>query len=513
MKRPPFTKNGILSLALLTLCSFAILWPLLRHGFFVSDDGEWMIIRLTAFFQSLREGQFPVRFLGRLNNSYGYPVANFLYPGFLYLGSLIHILGFSFVDAVKLILGGSVIGSVWYIYLWLRKSWDETSAFAGSLGFLLAPYLGFDLYKRGSVGEILALLPASAALYALSSGNQLLLALAVGFLIVSHNTLALLLFPLIVVWIVLKRQFRYFLPVAAGIGLSAFFWMPALFERGYVMFGSIILSKPEQFIVDGTSLYLLNFGAILACILLLTGHRVKERMLTVWYVSLFVAVVFIATPLGAPLWHSAVLTRYVQFPYRFLAVGLFAGAWIVAASLSGRPTPARIALTACYVLLWAGPVWTIMSRVVPVDRTIGYYTTNEATTTVADEYMPVWASARPATRAYRRIEFYTGQGSIVLRTGTTERIDAVIHADENSVIQINSLYYPGWGATLDDVPVELRYDNPEGLMRFSVPEGTHHIFVEFRETIFRFTADVISLVSFIVLGIVAAGSVFWRRAW
>src|SRR5689334_19214197 len=88
----------------LLLVSLFVLWPLLKPGFFKTDDGNWMIIRLSAFFQTWREGQFPVRFLGRLNHSYGYPVSNFLYPGFLYIGSLIHALGLSFVTTVKVIL-------------------------------------------------------------------------------------------------------------------------------------------------------------------------------------------------------------------------------------------------------------------------------------------------------------------------------------------------------------------------------------------------------------------------
>ncbi|MEK7065711.1 MAG: hypothetical protein AAB961_01850, partial [Patescibacteria group bacterium] len=81
---------------LVILVSLFVLWPLLRSGFYISDDGEWMVIRLSAFYQSLAEGQFPVRFLGRLNYSYGYPVANFLYPGFLYIGSILRFIGFSF---------------------------------------------------------------------------------------------------------------------------------------------------------------------------------------------------------------------------------------------------------------------------------------------------------------------------------------------------------------------------------------------------------------------------------
>src|SRR3989344_3219366 len=75
-----------LPIVILLLLMIPSIWFLLLPGFFESDDGEWMIIRFSAFYQALADGQFPVRFLGRLNNGYGYPVADFLYPGFMYLG-------------------------------------------------------------------------------------------------------------------------------------------------------------------------------------------------------------------------------------------------------------------------------------------------------------------------------------------------------------------------------------------------------------------------------------------
>ena len=107
------------------VASSLILWPLLKRGFFISDDGEWMVIRLTAFFQSLKDGQFPVRYLNRLNNNYGYPVSNFLYPGFLYIGSLLRLLGFSYVNDIKIIFAVSVIGTAVCIYFWLKKHFDN----------------------------------------------------------------------------------------------------------------------------------------------------------------------------------------------------------------------------------------------------------------------------------------------------------------------------------------------------------------------------------------------------
>src|SRR5680860_1306967 len=84
------TKSNLLFLLLVVLLTIPAVISFFYPGFFVTDDGNLMIIRFSAFYESLRSGQFPVRFLYRLNNSYGYPVADFLYPLFMYL-SLIHI--------------------------------------------------------------------------------------------------------------------------------------------------------------------------------------------------------------------------------------------------------------------------------------------------------------------------------------------------------------------------------------------------------------------------------------
>src|SRR2546421_9202065 len=57
--------------------------------FFFNDTATTEIYTLSlhdALPISLRHGQFPVRFLPRLNHGYGYPVADFLYPLFMYIG-------------------------------------------------------------------------------------------------------------------------------------------------------------------------------------------------------------------------------------------------------------------------------------------------------------------------------------------------------------------------------------------------------------------------------------------
>ena len=128
-----------LNYLLVLLFSVPTLLPLFRPGFFLSDDGEWMIVRLGAFFEALRSGQIPVRFLINLNYNFGYPLSDFAYPGFLYIGSVFHVLGFGFIDSVKLIIASSLIlGSV-FTYLFLRKKFDNLPAIIGSFVYLYTP--------------------------------------------------------------------------------------------------------------------------------------------------------------------------------------------------------------------------------------------------------------------------------------------------------------------------------------------------------------------------------------
>ena len=188
---------ALLTLSCLMILSIPVILGIVHAGFFVSDDGNWMVIRFSAFYEALRSGQFPVRFLARLNNGFGYPVSNFLYPLFMYLGSPIHVLGFSFVNTVKIVLGLSLVFSSIFTFLWLRKFFDNASSFLGAVFYTLYPYHLYDVYIRGSVGEVLALSIVPFILWQIERRSIIFTSFGIGFLILSHNTLALLFLPLL----------------------------------------------------------------------------------------------------------------------------------------------------------------------------------------------------------------------------------------------------------------------------------------------------------------------------
>lgn len=483
----------------LGLCAL-VLWPLARAGFFVSDDGEWMVIRLSAFFQSFREGQFPVRFLGRLNHEFGYPVANFLYPGFMYVGSLIHALGASFVDTIKIIFVGSIIGAAWFIFLWLRRWFSTLSSFIGTAAFVFSPYLLFDLYERGSVGEVLAFLPAAIGLYSIEKDKRTLLSFAVAGLVVSHNTLAMLFLGVFLLRIFWRRAVDLLLPVTLGLGMSGFFWLPALYERKFVAFDEVLVSNPSAYFVGTERTMLLGIVFVISWILLLFRSGATRAGDRWFFIILFAGGVFLATPLSTPIWNWESLTRLVQFPYRFLAVSVISGAWLVAHTLEHIKN-VRWALLLLFIPLWMIPLWSTWLGIERIQKAEGFYTTNEGTTTVADEYMPRWVRIKAETRPVTKYEFVSGQGSIIPKSLSTQRLDAEIDAEDLSTVQINTLYYPGWGVTIDGIRVPINFHNPRGVMQIVVPAGSHRLVAEFRETPARFAADLVSVVSgiFVIL--------------
>lgn len=482
-----------------------VLWPLFHQGFYASDDGEWMAIRLSAFYQSLAEGQFPVRFLGRLNDNYGYPVANFLYPGFLYIGSLLHLLRWSYVDAIKIILGGSVIGGLLFIFVALRSRFRLIPSVLGAVGFLFSPYLTYDIWHRGSVGEVLAFFPAAVIFFALTTNTIWLLPPAIAFLIVSHNSLALIFgigFGIMV--LLRKTAARVFWPTIVGLGMATFFWFPALFERQFVLFDTTAISDPRQYFIAGEQTVLLGFPVLLAATL--SVGIIKKYDKEYWSVMIPLLLgYFFALPVSRIFWDMPLVGSFIQFPYRFLSLVVLFGPWIVAA-VADKVRGWHLGVFAVLCgLLWIYGVWSIEQKISFVNRPEGYYTTNEATTTVADEYMPVWVKQKASHRAVTAFEVLSGNATVTPRHIGSQSMKLLVEARETSMIQINKIYYPGWGITVDTILVPIEHENLLGVMRIIVPQGTHDVEISFRETLSRFAADLVSIGSFIVY------LVYWKK--
>lgn len=363
--------------------------PLFHLGFFITDDGDWMVIRLAAFHQTLRSGQFPVRFLFGLNHGYGYPVTNFLYPLPFYLGELIHLLGFGFIDSVKILFGASFILGAFFMYRY--------AGLAAAIVYSFFPYRIFDTYTRGSLGEAISFIFLPLIFYLIDKKKIIFASIATAALICSHNVIAFIFLPIILVYAYLKTKSRWFISciLFLGASLSAWFWLPALYDLQYVRAGSVQISNFLQ--------YFSNYfdpTIILAISVCLLARKHKFFVITT-LISLFLAL-----PVSGIIWQNSPLDRLTQFPWRFLAVTSF-GVSILVSKLNFR-----ISIIVALIVIVLGLFSLKIDRTFKPDS---YYETNDDTTTVKNEYMPKWVKTDPTSRSNdQKTVYFPGIKSVTM---------------------------------------------------------------------------------------------------
>jgi hypothetical protein len=502
-------KKEILIILLLLALSIPAVLPLFHHGFFQTDDGEWMIIRLSAFYQALHDGQFPVRFLQRLNFGYGYPVAEFLYPGSFYLGTFLHIIRFGFVNSIKGVIGLSLLGSLVFTYFWLRKLFSSFASSIGALVALYLPYHLYDVYKRGSVGEVFAFLWVPFILWQMERKSFFYTSVGIALLIISHNTLAALFLPLIVCYMALevyisknRKQilFYYIYTLLFSLGLSAFFWLPVLFELQNTVFTSTIVSQVSNYFATVDQIGYISILVSIAVIALFITKKadVRKHRLTVLSLLFSIGSILMALSISLPIW-NIIPASFIQFPFRFLSIIVVTIPFLAAFIVSVFKAKQQLIVAAVLLVVLGYSALPFSTPAAYFDKGEGYYYTNDATTTVQDEYMPVWVKQKPLKSPDQKVIITKGSGLIKNILPTNNSLMFSVQLKKLSVIQVDTVYWPGWQARIDNRQVSFSYNNPQGVMNLTVPKGEHSVKFIFTETPLRVFADVLSLISFLSL--------------
>ncbi len=509
-------KKNLLVILLIILLTLPAVFSLLRPGFFKSDDGEWMVIRASAFYQALREGQFPVRFLERLNFGYGYPVSNFLYPGFLYLSVLFRLLSFSFVASIKIIFGLSMIFSGVLCFLWLNKLFDKYSALVGGLIYVYLPYHLYDLYVRGSIGEMLALALVPFILWQIERKSFFWTTIGISSLILAHNTLALLFLPIIITYMlfdvfVSKEKhkpliYKYSSILILSFGSSSFFWVPAIIDLQYTIFSKTTVSAWGSYFAD---INLIGLTTILALILtgalfLLKKIRISKHRLTLMIFIIGLVSLFFAVPISAPLW-SILPVSFIQFPFRFLSVTILCTAFLSACIFSVLSNKISVALAPVFLFSIIFSVFLYISPKEFVARDNGFYVTNEATTTVKDEYMPRWVSQKPTKHYVSKVEIISGKVKMQNIKQNSKEIRLEAQVESTAKMRVNTVYFPGWDVFINGRKSVIDFSNKQGVIEFNLEKGSNAVYVVFHETPMRLLTDLVSLASLIILLFVCFG--------
>ncbi len=547
MKR---VRNLLIILGIVALCLFP-LWDLTRPGLPVTHDGQDHVARISNFYTSLSEGNIVPRWASKLNWGYGHPILMFLYPLPSYVASVLHAVGFSFVDGTKLVFATAFILSAVTMYIWASYAWGTYAGITASILYIFAPYRYVDLYVRGAIGEHMAFVFPPLICYGLlrlardksgfSAAAIVIIALATALLILSHNALSLMflsiigLYALVVSKYEAKNPSRFIVTIGfaflSGLLLSAFYWVPGFFEGKYTLRDIVTAGDFKDRFVPWLSFVYspwsfgggnelskwLGAGQLLVLIMSFYGIEKNPRFqrLIIGCLLLLLFFLFIMTKSSESLWRIVTLLQKFQFPWRFLSVTTFLTAIIGAlVTASWKKGLLLMVLISSVSIVSTIPMWRAKEYKLYNEF---FFTDIYNSTTDTGESSPIWSvrfmESRPVTEAF----VWPPNGSITPTFRNTTKHSYMATITENSRFVENTLYFPGWKVFINNEqlpPDKLIFQDPmyRGLMTFDITPGTYDIRFVFTDTKLRKAANYISIGTMVVF-ILSIGTMqlLWRK--
>jgi hypothetical protein len=526
-----FIKRHIFYLFLISVISIIFVLPYFKSGFFETHDGEWSIVRLAEMEREIRDIQIPPRWSEFLNHGYGYPLFNFVYPFPYYIGVFLSKLGFNLTDSIKILFFISVPLSAYFLYILLVKFINKISAFIATIFYIIFPYRILNLYIRGSLGESLTLIYFPLILIFMHqlfikprARTFFLLTIIICTFFLIHNVMTLMFLPFVIAtffvfFIITKQCIKSniyhrivisILPYIIGFGLAAFFIIPALAEKKFLILSQSRIADLNSNLLNLRTNYFEYFGTdyskeitifliliIFSLISLFENiwrKKFKLYLLQIFILIFIIIYFFLTTIYSEKIWYLPLFNN-IDFPWRLHNIIGFLMAFLIGISFQSR-------YKMIYAFLVIFLFFTQVNKIIPVTyffRNDSYYFTNDATTTSNDELMPIWVKVKPNKRYEEKIEFIQGQGRVKDLSYNSKTIQFNLENEVSSKILINQIYFPGWNYYLNDKRMDIDYTNSKGLVTFNIDKGNYRIKGIFTETPIRLLSNYISILSFVGL--------------
>ena len=281
--------------------------------------------------------------------------------------------------------------------------------------------------------------------------------------------------------------------VFISFGLSSFFWIPALFELKYTHFFKTQVSEWQRYFADLSIISYLSIVVIGVSIFLAINNKVKDK--TLFFLFLGLIALYLSTSVSSFVWNFLPIS-FVQFPFRFLSIEILTVSYLVAFTLSYVSGKMKLIIGGFLVTLVMISGFSFMPSNF-FDKGDSYYATNEDSTTVKNEYLPIWVKNDPKAHYEKKV---------VIKNGKIENLkikpSSVIFtslSDEPTQVEINTFFFPGWNVEVDGMNAKINYNDNKGVINIFVSSGIHEIKASFGETPIRAFSDYISLSSFLVL--------------
>lgn len=516
----------------LTLLAIGIIYllPLWRVSFYNSHDGEAHVARFAAYYKAYLDGQFPPRWAGDLNFGYGSPVFIFYYPLPGTIASFLHGLGISLENAFKVIMTVSFILSFLVFYLWMLLLVKRKVAFFGALLYGFAPYHFLNLYVRGDVAEMMAFVFAPLSLFFIEKYRQeqqlrnvAFGGIAYALLILSHNAVSLMFSAVLFGYCLLILKGRRILIgicaiFALGLGISAFFWMPALLEAKFTnaqlfigdmykdhfpTIGKLVYSPwgfgPDVNKPGGLSPQIgpVHIVVALTSIFILKKKIALKNVVFFWFLTLAISI-FMSVSLSNILWENIFLLKQFEFPWRFTGLSSFAAS-VLGAYVMHSFFKKQVFVFLIFLIFLLSISYREIKEI-PTKNDSFYYSYS-GTTDYHGQASTIWTAGNASGFPKYPVEIIQGEGTIKSIIKKSNKHTFRINAESNLKVLDNTVYFPGWQVLVNGkkVPIEFQDINHRGLITFSVPSGMHIIEMVFRESPIRMFSNIVSIASCLVV--------------
>lgn len=525
---------------LIPLFALPVVLPFFTLGLPRSIDGGLHLLRIAALDRHLRSGLFLPRWIPEMLLGYGYPLGNYYAPASYYVVEAFHLAGLSFYYAfiAAFVLFVLVAGFGMYTFALEIFGGRRWAALAAAAAYLSAPYLLVNIYNRGALAEAgaQALLPwvlwYAQRVFVARRPEPAALGLALTLaLLATMHTISLLFVPILLLAFALALWLRHGRSTArlawtaaallAAMGVSAFFWLPLLLERGFVAQTGFDIARvvwlprsawtwqnflDKALIYRHTSLRPIRLGSVqLALAALgyaagLLGWRRgwQQGWQRGWQWLFWGGVAAVSAALvGAwslPLWNDTILAA-AQFPWRMLSIlslplALFAGG--VAALARPRWLQALLAASVVGIILYAqsprlewvdlfSPATVRLDEPVLalIDRDRGVLGGGEGDSTL-QEFRPRWAE--PILRLKEQPQ-QDVTPQVTLLSANDYDVQMQVSAPGAVSLRMGTLYFPGWTATLNGATILAPYPSTNlGLLTVDLPAGDHTLTIRWQGT-------------------------------
>jgi hypothetical protein len=526
--------------SLILACAAIAVLPLAWRGTSCGHDFDFHLQSWLEVVHHWREGVLYPHWDASANYGAGEPRFVFYPPISWLLGAILGaLLPWTWTPVAFTLI--ALIGCGLSFFSMAREWMADDAATVAACVYLLNPYLMFVAYERTAYGELLsAMLLPQLVLYGLRPKPGLLpLSLVVAALWLTNAPSAVMGCYLLALLVLLTaiRERSYALiaraagAVSLGLGLAAFYIVPAAYEQRWIEIARAIapgMRIEDSFLFAHTGeafhdhvLHTASWIAVIMIIATLIAAAFSQRNkrpdpLRLPFIATVMVICILLLPFSDVLWRHAPELKFLQFPWRWLLVLGLVMAALIGFSLRGSFFEAKTRKTILIRAVSMLSLAVVMSSVaaslfwqpcddednIAAQRSTFHDSGFEGT----DEYTAVNADNGdiqqdlPLVRILKTADADEADSSIAenpeWRASTADAVDAQLNihrwTSENKEVQVGLnapafavlrvMDYPAWQIKVNGEPIPARPHRDDGLLTVPLSAGQSNLSVRYAAT-------------------------------